>query len=391
MTILVHLVSVGLLLVLGLDNLSYATPTQCNSLAADELILQRSLYEYAQVADIASTRLPQWRLEREHGLRHDCRVGDTNEQVGLTVSQIVELPSQLLTELREQRDLVHERFEIYEGNDGRTYLACRSESGVSLSITLTEFLIRPALYIYFDIKFIAPRRVLRGEIEEVGFVELSRLHGDNESGGERLIAFKSTDFNRIPEFMSSANDLLDPSESCVFDIAAGVVRDIADRFDGRRYYRDDRYYEVIKLGVVGHSLGGAAAQYVAMNSDAYMERLNSNDDNNGVAFNTYSFNSVGLREDSGNLDIPTHYSYYIDGEVVTQWARRLFRRTQPGHTIRYVPPETWPETDMINIIDDVIHSRTTEPFRRHLLTTVQEALCQCINGLGLVDRIAVNR
>ena len=158
-----------------------------------------------------------------------CTLSDTGAQVGVSNDQILELPNELEIYANSARDargpirLYDHPIELYKDDDNVTRLACEREQDVRLSITWREFLVRSALYIYFDIKFIAPVRVLAGNLEEADVISLSRIRANNEPDEERIQAIKGTAFNRVPEVMASANQLLEPSGSCVFEVAAEYV------------------------------------------------------------------------------------------------------------------------------------------------------------------------
>ena len=376
-----------LLLVLGVGHTTSTDAIQCAELQAKERSTQCALYEYAQIAELAYGPGPA----------NMCTLSNTGAQVGVATDQILVLPDVLEMHRIYIREGVRhprfdpDRFELYQGEeDNVTRLACVREEDVRLSITWREFLVRSTLYIYFDIKFIAPVRVLVGNVEEAEVINLSRIRANNETGEEQIQAIKGTAFHKIPEVMASANQLLEPSGSCVFEVAAGFVADrvehIMEEGDGAYILNGERH-PVSRFAVVGHSLGGTAAQYIAATvegSNEFSRRLGRYRN----AFNTYSFNAVGLDARSIESDYhPSHYSYFIDGEFASQWAGQLFKQTQIGDTIRYFPPPppAWPENGVLDWIGRVVRSNTPEPFRRHEISVVQEAICKCINGEGSVQ------
>lgn len=382
--------------VLGVGHTQDDDSVQCAELNDQQRSTQCALYEYAQLAELAYG----W------GPANMCTVEDTVAQVGIPNDQIL----RVLTHLdwygiavldgghiaaEEVVDLHGHPLDLYEGNDGVTRLACRREEDVRLSISWREFLVRSALYIYFDIKFIAPRDELTGNLEEAEVINLNRI-GPSDSpmpGPEQVVAIKGTHFNRVPEVMASANQLLEPSGSCVFSVAAThVAKTAEDLIQGDRgFISNGEWHRVERIAVVGHSLGGTASQYVgaiAANLDGYADRLGSYRDR----FYTYSFNGVGLSEQFiGSTRASHHYSHHIDGEFASQWIGEMFRQSQIGQTVRYIPPpppSSWPANTILEWINGMATSALPEPwepFRRHKITVVQNSICDCLNGIGSVQ------
>ena len=378
---------------LGVGHTKDADSVQCAELNAQQRSTQCALYEYAQLAELAYGPGPA----------NMCTLGDTGAQVGIPDDQILRVPTVLEwygNLLRDGGDLADgyladlygHPLDLYEGSDGVTRLACAQEEDVRLSITFGEFLVRSVLYIAYDIRVIAPRDVLSGNLEGLDVVDLTHIRANGESDGEQIKAIKGTAFNRIPEVMATVNQLLEPFGSCVFEVAAQHVafrvEGIENAGDHGVYDSNGRWHKVDRVAVVGHSLGGTAAQYIgatAASSDEYAGRLGSYKDN----FNTYSFNGVGLREQSyGSAGASRHYSYFIDGEFASQWVGWIFGQSQIGHTIRYIPPldtDRWPSNSAISWTGHFVESVTREPFRRHEIRVVQEAICECLNDVGSVQ------
>lgn len=389
-----------LLLVVGVGH-TVSHVIQCEELTPEERSTQCALYEYAQIADLAYGSGPAMM----------CPLGDTGAQVGIHNDLILELPDVLIgyemgCEWRQYPLFESDTIEFHKGDDNVTRLACKREEDVRLSITWREFLVRSTLYIYFDIKFIAPVSVLLGNEEQIEVTPLRRIGPNKESDEEQLVAIKGTDFNKIPQVMASANNLLEPSGSCVFDVAAKYVAYRTEKIlrDDEVLYAYGGIHRATHVAVVGHSLGGTAAQYLgalAATSDEYLKTLkhheNAIKESRAVnprafskyeseRFHTYSFNAIGLPEQSlGSYDASRHYSYVIDGEIASHWIGLLFEQEQIGHTVRYVPPDTWPGNSIVTLKGQLFQSDTLEPFRRHKIGVVQKAICECINGTGAVQ------
>ena len=364
--------SIGLLMCFG--HSVFAIPTECGKLADTERSMQRSLYEYAQVADIVYTGLSQWQVNRKKGEIHNCVEKKTSQRIGIPGREISELSNRTHEYLRSLAEFIggYKDVEPHEGNDGRIHLTCKNRrtKRVRLSLGWGIVVLGNTLSINLDINVVVPRGIFNEE--RLAFVELSRTGHEQE----QLIAFKGTDFTEIDEIATSVNDLLKPTGSCVFPVAerfvGGIVKRLIDSDNGFRL--ENEWLPVRNIVVVGHSLGGAAAQHIAATVGGDSQILGEYYD----AFNTYSFNAVGLDKDSiGRGDLSNHYSYYIEGEFASTGAEIFVDRIQPGHVIHYVPPENserWPK----------IGWRPQEAFRRHKLDTVQEAICECINGRGSV-------
>ena len=132
----------GFALMLVSAPLAFAEPMQCKKLTAEEINFQRSLYEYAQVADIAYMGLSQWQQNKQKGSLHNCS-DETGRQIGLFTDSIVELPSE-----EHLMEYVEEYVEPFKDDGGITHLVCRNRGTVGLSLSWTRVLVQTAIYIY---------------------------------------------------------------------------------------------------------------------------------------------------------------------------------------------------------------------------------------------------
>ena len=159
------------------------------------------------------------------------------------------------------------------------------------------------------------------------------------------------------------------SASCVFEMAAIVSYVVGREVCEGRY------------SVVGHSLGGAAVQYIVQDFHRNPYRNPSNrpilDTCSSVNFQGFAFNSIGLDPHSASL-VPEGllYSYHIEGEIVS-WLGRQLGRQQAGATVRYIPNCSWPSVSALAF--------PPESIRRHRLPAVQQALCECLTGYGAIE------
>lgn len=193
MNVFLGLVCSGLLLsALGVGHSLTHNATECSELSDHQRSTQCSLYEYAQIADLAYGPGPA----EDRRPANMCTVGDTGVQVGIPDGHILVLPSSLKGKYVTGDDDVGywPPFDStvmplipYQGNDNVTRLACRREEDVRLSLSVTEVLVRSALYIYFDIRLIAPVSDLVGNLEEMDVVNMQRVNPRGESDDEQLM------------------------------------------------------------------------------------------------------------------------------------------------------------------------------------------------------------
>lgn len=335
----------------------------CFRLQQSSTETQRTLYEYALIADIAYDQRP---------LKACYVQGQMNQSIKPPFYAISPLLEQRT--LKEWNDLFRENWPS-EGDPPATppeiteistvgnvdYLGCVRDNTTPLPALAANLLERVrqtddaprALLLILEITVFVPRTLLNVwlEDEEMGIITLPQgtVSGHYD---DQLVAVQGTDFTRLPQIKASLNDLL--GGSCVFTMASIVVD----------YHR--RQLSDGSLVVVGHSLGGAAVQHVAHHQDTQGDRHGSR-----VEFRGYSFNGVGLDEASAKqVTSSSLYSYVVDGEVVADYLGAEAERRQAGTIIRYVPSADWSAVD---------------PVARHRLSAVQDGICACLNGRGSVE------
>lgn len=367
-----------LVLLTVLFSVESANSQECSSLSEDLISTHRALYEYAQFAESAYGQTES----------NSCFLEVSGQRIGSPPHRTLTLLPQDFDERWEPQILERwpdgsisqpESMSRYIGDDGVTYVTCDYDGSIGphLALTWTEFWRtqengEPLSFVdvIVEVVIVAARWILPSR-EELGLVRLRR-DSLSESGAEELVAIRGTDFTRVPQIMASIGDLL--SESCVFEVAAIVVDYIGDNLsDGR-------------ISVVGHSLGGAAAQYIVKDHVQHPWRNPANRQTSTVTFGAYSFNAVGLdHRHVGNADPSTLLSYVISGELVSSWLSQQLGRRQAGSVIRYVPPDSWPSVGEFEVLENaLLRGEVPEAIRRHRLPAVQQGLCECMNGHGSI-------
>ena len=346
----------------------------CSDLALQTNHTQQILYEYALIAEAAYGQPPS----------NSCYVEQTSSQISMPDHQQFPLRPE---DIESWKNWILERWQSelhppeepgkYNGDDGITYVTCAYDLNIpQLALTWTisrqyqENTEIPLIDVIIpEIRPVIPHTMLPVN-EEIGIINLRREPSSpNET--EELVAIRGTNFTKISQIMTSLRGLL--RSSCVFEILAIVVSDIGSRTSAS------------SISVVGHSLGGAAVQYIVLDHDSHPRRNPTNRQNSNVKFTAYSFNAIGLdHEFAEKANTSDLYSYVIDGEIVSRLGEVL-GKTQVGTTIRYIPPETWQELGFFSIVNSVLQGEFPERVRRHELSTVQEGLCECINGHGALD------
>ena len=273
----------------------------------------------------------------------------------------------------------------YVGDNGVTYLTCSYDNfdpQFALTWATTTFdalgpdqtpvsvtLFNPSILVVASAGLIP-------QDEEMGVIRLSRAPPAEGGQPDELVGFQGTDITRIPQLMSSLNDLM--SNSCVFEMAAIVSSVVSSGMCEGQY------------SVVGHSLGGVAVQHVVRDFVTHPHRdpsLRSKElaPCNKVEFVGHAFNSIGIDHNAAiNIGQGNLYSYSVDGEIIS-WLGRRWNRSQIGTTLKYTPTSSWPEIGIFELVDNVITGDQPETLRRHRLPAVQQALCECINGVGMID------
>ena len=372
-----HMAYVAPLLLLAFAG-NPALAQECSSLSTQMNRTHQTLYEYSLFAEAAYGSTPTNICVQERtGRRIDMPVAENRP---LLPSEVDSIWKPQFNE-RWQTDTLPRPDNIgrYIGDNGVTYVTCTyDDPAPQFALTWTEFRrtlgdddAPSTIDVHIEIRPVIPRSVLtRAEPspdEEIGIIRLTR-DPSSTNGPEELVAIQGTDFTRIPQIMVSIRHLL--SNSCVYEMAAIVVDVTGDSISAGQ------------ISVVGHSLGGGAVQYIAQDHTRHPWRNPTKRPNANVTFGAYSFNSVGLDSSSASDTVPsTLISYIVDGEVVS-WMGEKIGQTQVGTVIRYIPPDTWPDTGWLRFVGDIIQWEQPEPVRRHRLPAVQLGLCECINGDG---------
>lgn len=344
-----------------------AQEQECENLSPDMLETHRSLYEYALIAEYAYERKAP---------SHSCTVGapdeslDPDESLELSWEQM-QVQIQSPPSRRWRSILVDDRevtLEWYKDEDDIFYVACRREGATSLgynvAISWVPVVMGDTIRSIVWGGIILLENFVNLVDERVGFIELDRVDGNG-----KVIAFRGTDLTELrggmKDLSASVGDLLYLDGSCAFELATQVVASVIGGSLAENHF-----------SVIGHSLGGAATQHVALdqaeNKDKYSRSVHGEQRRELVEFKSYSFNSVGLDVPiSHPTSLPRFYSYSIDEEFVSVLGNRL-GRIQAGNAIRYIPPDTkeWSERGAI---------------KRHRITTVQKGLCDCLNKQGKIE------
>ena len=245
---------------------------------------------------------------------------------------------------------------LEDTSTGEEFIDCSSRMNLSLRITMAinyvwgndEISILPKINVVLTQ---ALANILT-ENEELRVVELQQEGSENS-----VLGVQGTDFLRIGQINTSIQELI--GNSCAFDIAVDVVNHFFDPCE------NDSNANV--YSIVGHSLGGAVAQYVAHNLASRIDECR-----NTVDFQAYSFNSIGM--DSSAVRGSSHRninSVRIAGEVLEQIGGNLNRK-QLGHIFRY--------REQLN--QSSPNQSLMEKFRLHEIRTVKEMISHCISYNG---------
>ncbi len=350
---------------------------ECSNLSEELIATHEALYEYALVAESAygqsasNSCLLQTAQRRIQASPH--------RKLALLLEDVEEIWKPQILERWSDRFIPRpDNMGRYVDDDGVTYVTCDYDN-INPQLALTWTKLRRTqengedsslVDVILDVVVVVLGNILPSG-EELGLVRLTRDPPVGDAA-EELVAIRGTDFTQVPQIMASVNDLL--GTSCVFEVAATVVDYIGDGMPNGR------------ISVVGHSLGGTAAQYIAQDHTQNPWRNPANHEDSTGAFGAYSFNAVGLDNDhAGNADPSSLHSYVIDGEIVSSWFAGQFGRTQAGSVIRYLPQDSWPPIGEVEFIETAfLRGEAPEAVRRHRLPAVQKGLCECMNGYGQI-------
>lgn len=183
--------------------------------------------------------------------------------------------------------------------------------------------------------------------------------------GEPITIIGGTNPIKLPEIKANSK-----GEECVFPLVkttVSVLCEVLRSREGDVYEafvennRDEYFSHRPKsLTMIGHSLGGSATQYVAMNIPS-----NCTPEQNSFDFQAYAFASPGLMEQGSAENQPNLESYLINGDWLL--GHNVFSdRSQHGHVSVYTPPK-W---KMIG--------------PKHSINDVQKSICMCLQGEGLL-------
>ena len=358
-----------------------ATATECSTHIDQNAQKLRELYYYALLTDAADTgALPRWACEvpdrddlgapRIHtadttSTNWNHFAEDSLRQCGFDTGPPCILPltaadlagdgerwQQIVDQFGQQGQHVG----VYEPpNGGPAHFVCdRDPEDVFALVTLARYqvpvdddgdllqlIIRPILWL-------VETATIEEAVETVTLQKTNSLSADRYP--ETVTAIRGTRPDRLTNWRSTINRLL-RGKSCVFDLMVKLSGHFMGV--GRSSY-----------AVTGHSLGGAVAQHVAQHYDR--ERTSRR-------FRAFAFNALGT---DAPADPAILQSFVIDGDPVPAIGARI-GQIQAGRSVRYVPPNTnyW---------------RFERPFatlKRHMLPAVQQALCDCMKGMGT---LAVN-
>ena len=191
-------------------------------------------------------------------------------------------------------------------------------------------------------------------------VRIMRLQPVGSPIDEYIIGVQGTDASRIiPMLNSSVMELIE--NSCTFELSVEVAKQFLNPCDNDNNNVND-------YTILGHSLGGAVAQYVKGQPDLEsIVRECSND----AQFRAYSFNSIGVdraeRSQNGHANT---YSVRVAGEFLEQLETE-FNREQIGHIFRYGDRS-----------QSELELSLGERLRRHKISTVRREICRCYGGGG---------
>ncbi len=197
-------------------------------------------------------------------------------------------------------------------------------------------------------------------IEAIEYTEDLRLvQSSSGEWDEETLAIRGTNPFGSQSFLTTVHALR--GQSCLFDLALEITASFFGE-ECRSLTSPDNFRGLI----VGHSLGGMAAEYIAMNGGIQfvMERCDASDD----SIRVLSYNSIGWDPNDSLLASNDNnqsriYSTRINGEILEQ----LFpNRVYLGDVVRY------------DYLED-----NCNPLCLHGINTVQRAIRRCQSCEGM--------
>ncbi len=125
-----------------------------------------------------------------------------------------------------------------------------------------------------------------------------------------------------------------------------------------------RQNESYSIALTGHSLGGQAVQYIAEQGFNFCRR---NGNGRSPIFEAYAFAST--RNRSSTNPVMGLTSYLIEGDKIL--SRLIPEADQLGYVIRYKPESIWRRSYIFGAL--------------HSIDNVQESICDCLQGSGMIS------
>ena len=203
--------------------------------------------------------------------------------------------------------------------------------------------------------------------QQLRVMELQRT-----SDGGRHLGIQGTDIFSVPQINSVIQELVE--KSCIFEFALEVAEAFFNSCDTN--IRSLLVHDSLSAAdgpldntIVGHSLGGAIAQYVANHRS--LEGIARECGSGNERFRAYSFNSFGITPATAEAAYRERTNKIFSVRIAGEFLERIemdLERAQIGHLYRYAVSSTvWNFVQRIN---------------RHRIRKVQREICRCRNGTG---------
>ena len=309
------------------------SPVEC---PGTSMHVHLELLEHAALADLAYGKIGPHRFNPFGHCLNDAR---TQSPITLTVQSL----KPLLSFLPDRQDYPAKI--LVDGSTGEEWITCNRKEPIRERLAIAfRFVLNNR-----KVSLLAKAAIVGGAVQPREEIRVVRLRP--EDSNDMIYGVQGTDILRLlPQLSSSIWQLI--KESCGFSLAI----EVAERFFGMHKAREFRHV------IVGHSLGGAVAQHVAMSPKFAPrhggERLDA----------AYSFNSIGSAASTEILHPERIFSVRLAGELLEDDEANL-GRLQIGQVYRYaVPPPHM--------------SGITHRIQRHKIWKVQEEICSCLYGTG---------